>query len=209
MSCGGFGSVAAGHVTTPHRIISATRITPRSMPCSGWTAGFARLDAFVAAYDAARARVAALRDPSATVELATVHASKGREWETVVLIGFEADRIPNRRSLIDADDARPRARGGASPRLRRRHPRDSAAHPGLRSVAPIPFLAEMGYGHTRRPERLRRPAGDGLRACGGDGTDCVRRIAIVAHAERVPEILAGRSTSAPSRHCSGVPAAMR
>src|SRR5688572_7615603 len=30
----------------------------------GWTAGFARLDAFVAGYDAARARVAALRDPS-------------------------------------------------------------------------------------------------------------------------------------------------
>jgi ATP-dependent DNA helicase UvrD/PcrA len=70
----------------------------------GWTAGFARLDAFLAAYDAARTRVAALRDPSATVELATVHASKGREWETVMLIGFEVDRIPNRRSLIDADD---------------------------------------------------------------------------------------------------------
>ena len=33
-SCAGSGSVAAGHVTIPHRITSATRITPRSMPCS-------------------------------------------------------------------------------------------------------------------------------------------------------------------------------
>ena len=37
-------------------------------------------------------------------ELATVHGSKGREWETVVIVGFEADRMPNRRSLADADD---------------------------------------------------------------------------------------------------------
>jgi superfamily I DNA/RNA helicase len=71
----------------------------------GWTTAFARTDAFIAAYDSARARIAALRDPAARVELATVHASKGREWETVVLVGFEADRIPNRRSLVAADDA--------------------------------------------------------------------------------------------------------
>jgi superfamily I DNA/RNA helicase len=70
----------------------------------GWCTGFVTVDALVAAYDAARARITALRDPDAPVELATVHASKGREWETVVLIGFEADRIPNRRSLVDADD---------------------------------------------------------------------------------------------------------
>jgi superfamily I DNA/RNA helicase len=70
----------------------------------GWTTGFVTTDAFVAAYDAARARITALRDPAAPVELATVHGSKGREWETVVLLGFEADRIPNRRSLVDADD---------------------------------------------------------------------------------------------------------
>ena len=71
----------------------------------GWTTGFVTTDAFVAAYDAARARITALRDAAAPVELATVHGSKGREWETVVLLGFEADRIPNRRSLVDADDA--------------------------------------------------------------------------------------------------------
>jgi DNA helicase II / ATP-dependent DNA helicase PcrA len=70
----------------------------------GWATGFGTLAAFVTAYDAAGAGIAGLRDPSAPVELATVHASKGREWETVVLVGFEEDRIPNRRSLVDADD---------------------------------------------------------------------------------------------------------
>ncbi len=71
----------------------------------GWTTGFARTAAFVTAYDAVRERIGMLRDPDAPVELATVHASKGREWQTVVLLGFEEDRIPNRRSLLDADDA--------------------------------------------------------------------------------------------------------
>jgi DNA helicase II / ATP-dependent DNA helicase PcrA len=70
----------------------------------GWTTAFRTVDSFVQAYDAARARIAALRDPDAPVELATVHASKGREWETVVLLGFEEERIPNRRTLLDADD---------------------------------------------------------------------------------------------------------
>ena len=71
----------------------------------GWTTGFSRTAAFLNAYDDARARVAALRHPDAPVELATVHASKGREWHTVVLLGFEQDRIPNRRSLLDAENA--------------------------------------------------------------------------------------------------------
>ena len=70
----------------------------------GWTTGFRTVTSFIRAYDQARARIAALRDPDAPVELATVHASKGREWETVVLLGFEEDRIPNRRTLLDADD---------------------------------------------------------------------------------------------------------
>ena len=71
----------------------------------GWATAFVTVDSLIRAYDAARARIDALRDPDAPVELATVHASKGREWETVVLLGFEHDRIPNRRSLLDGDDA--------------------------------------------------------------------------------------------------------
>lgn len=111
----------------------------------GWTTGFATTDAFLAAYDAARARVAALRDPDAPVELGTVHASKGREWETVVLIGFEADRIPNRRSLVDAADpdrAVEEERRLAYVALTRATRQLILAFDPAR---PSPFLAEMGF----------------------------------------------------------------
>lgn len=121
----------------------------------GWTTGFATTDAFVAAYDAARARIAALRDPAAPVELATVHASKGREWETVVLIGFEADRIPNRRSLVDADDpgrAMEEERRLAYVALTRATRRLILAFDPAR---PSPFLAEMGFS-ARPPSTSRR-----------------------------------------------------
>jgi DNA helicase-2/ATP-dependent DNA helicase PcrA len=109
-----------------------------------WTVGFATADAFLAAFDGARARIAALRDPAAAVELATVHASKGREWETVVLVGFEADRIPNRRSLLDADDAEralEEERRLAYVALTRATRRLILA---VDPARPSPFLAEMG-----------------------------------------------------------------
>ena len=110
----------------------------------GWTAGFVTVESFVAAYDAARARIAGLRDPAALIELATVHASKGREWETVVLVGFEEDRIPNRRSLIDADDpnrALEEERRLAYVALTRATRELIVAFDPER---PSPFLAEMG-----------------------------------------------------------------
>ena len=112
---------------------------------AGWTAGFATTDAFVAAYDAARARIAALRDPDAAVELATAHGSKGREWQTVVLIGFEGDRMPNRRSLVDADDpdrAMEEERRLAYVALTRPTRQLILAFDPAR---PSPFLAEMGF----------------------------------------------------------------
>ncbi|MBA2633491.1 MAG: ATP-dependent helicase, partial [Chloroflexi bacterium] len=116
----------------------------------GWTTGFARVPAFVAAYDAARARVAALRDPSATVELATVHAAKGREWQTVILLGFEADRIPNRRALVDANDpdrALEEERRLAYVALTRATRQLVLAFDPSR---PSPFLAELGLGVRHR-----------------------------------------------------------
>jgi DNA helicase II / ATP-dependent DNA helicase PcrA len=69
---------------------------------TGWSAGFRSLGEFLDAMANARARLEALRDPHAPVELITVHAAKGREWETVVVIGFEEERFPNRRALLGA-----------------------------------------------------------------------------------------------------------
>lgn len=111
----------------------------------GWTTAFTTLDSLIAAYDAARSRIAGLRDPDARVELATVHAAKGCEWETVVLVGFEADRIPNRRSLADAPDpdrALEEERRLAYVALTRATRQLILAFDPAR---PSPFLAEIGY----------------------------------------------------------------
>jgi len=71
---------------------------------TGWAAGFRSVQSFLGAMDHARSRLEALRDPHAPVELITVHAAKGREWATVIVIGFEEERFPNRRALIGATD---------------------------------------------------------------------------------------------------------
>ncbi|HEX6128317.1 MAG TPA: ATP-dependent helicase [Candidatus Limnocylindria bacterium] len=70
----------------------------------GWSVGFRQLAAFLAAHDEALARLEALRRDDAPVELVTVHAAKGREWQTVVVLGMEEDRFPNRRALVEARD---------------------------------------------------------------------------------------------------------
>ena len=115
----------------------------------GWSTAFNDLGRFVAAYDDARRRIGSLRDPNAPVEVATVHGSKGREWETVVLIGFEADRMPNRRSVADADDperAVEEERRLAYVALTRATRELVLAFDPAR---PSPFLAEMGLGVRR------------------------------------------------------------
>jgi DNA helicase-2/ATP-dependent DNA helicase PcrA len=70
----------------------------------GWAAAFRSTAAFLGALERARARLVALRDPSAAIELVTVHGAKGREWELVVIVGFEEDCFPNRRALVGALD---------------------------------------------------------------------------------------------------------
>ena len=110
----------------------------------GWSVGFRRMDGFLAAHDAALARLEALRVPDARIELVTVHGAKGREWETVVVLGMEQERFPNRRSLADATDpgrALEEERRLAYVALTRATRRLVLAHDPAR---PSPFLAEMG-----------------------------------------------------------------
>jgi ATP-dependent exoDNAse (exonuclease V) beta subunit len=112
----------------------------------GWAVGFRRLDAFLAGHDAALARIEALRRPDAAVELVTVHAAKGREWQTVVVLGMEEDRFPNRRSLLEARDpdrALEEERRLAYVALTRATRRLVLAYDPRR---PSRFLGEMGLG---------------------------------------------------------------
>ncbi|HEX2765452.1 MAG TPA: ATP-dependent helicase [Candidatus Limnocylindria bacterium] len=154
------GAGAPGHAFTVLRHARAARGWNRGDPAAdgvaddehaaldillGWATAYRSVDAFVAAYDAARARMAALRDPDAPVELATVHASKGREWRTVVIVGFEEGRMPNARSIADASDpdrAMEEERRLAYVALTRATERLILAFDPTR---PSPFMAEMGF----------------------------------------------------------------
>jgi DNA helicase-2/ATP-dependent DNA helicase PcrA len=114
----------------------------------GWAAAFPTLDRFLAAGDQAAERLAALRDPEAPLELVTVHGAKGREWPTVMLIGFEEERFPNRRALMSAVDpqrALEEERRLAYVALTRATRRLVLAFDPER---PSRFLEEMGYSPT-------------------------------------------------------------
>jgi DNA helicase-2/ATP-dependent DNA helicase PcrA len=109
---------------------------------------FVRLDRFLAAGEEVIARLGRLRDPTAPIELVTVHGAKGREWPTVVVIGFEEDRFPNRRALIGATDP------GRAIEEERRLGYVALTRATRRLVLafdpsrPSRFLAEMGYSPT-------------------------------------------------------------
>jgi hypothetical protein len=121
----------------------------------GWAAAFVRLDRFLAAADEVVARMIALRDPTAPIELVTVHGAKGREWPTVIVIGFEEERFPNRRALLGAADphrALEEERRLGYVALTRATQRLVLAFDPSR---PSPFLEEMGYSPTSGATRAR------------------------------------------------------
>ncbi|MEO5985869.1 MAG: ATP-dependent helicase [Candidatus Limnocylindria bacterium] len=152
-------SPAAGHPFHVLRALRAQHGWDRSSPSGdllsddehagldtlmGWTVGFPTTTAFLAAFDTAIERLTALRVAGAPVELATVHGSKGREWETVVVVGFEDGRMPNARSISDRADphrALEEERRLAYVALTRATKRLILAFDPRR---PSPFLAEMG-----------------------------------------------------------------
>jgi superfamily I DNA/RNA helicase len=114
----------------------------------GWASAFARLDRFLAAGEEVLARLSRLRDPDAPIELVTVHGAKGREWPTVVVIGFEEERFPNGRALQGAADperALEEERRLGYVALTRATRRLVLAFDPAR---PSRFLEEMGYSPT-------------------------------------------------------------
>ena len=69
-----------------------------------WAVGFADLRSFSVAIDDARVRLAALRRDDALLTLATAHATKGLEFDHVIVVGMEAGRFPSGRTVAEAED---------------------------------------------------------------------------------------------------------
>jgi superfamily I DNA/RNA helicase len=69
-----------------------------------WAPPFVDVAAFVAAIEDARRRLADLRRDDARLTLATAHATKGLEFDHVVVLGMEAARFPSARAVDSARD---------------------------------------------------------------------------------------------------------
>ena len=70
----------------------------------GWAVGHADLAAFTSAIAETRAVLADLRRDDAPLTLATAHATKGLEFDHVIVLGMEAGRFPSARAVSQADD---------------------------------------------------------------------------------------------------------
>ena len=70
----------------------------------GWAARYPDAAAFAGAVRETRTRLATLRRDDAILSLATAHATKGLEFDHVVVIGMEDGRFPSARSVQDAAD---------------------------------------------------------------------------------------------------------
>jgi superfamily I DNA/RNA helicase len=69
-----------------------------------WAAGHRDLASLRAAIDEARRRLAELRRDDAPLTLATVHGTKGLEWDHVAVLGMETGRFPSRRAVDESTD---------------------------------------------------------------------------------------------------------
>jgi superfamily I DNA/RNA helicase len=70
----------------------------------GWAAPLARVQELTSAVADARTRLSQLRRDDAPFSLATAHATKGLEFDHVLVIGMEEGRFPSARSVQDAAD---------------------------------------------------------------------------------------------------------
>jgi DNA helicase-2/ATP-dependent DNA helicase PcrA len=69
-----------------------------------WAVRYPNVDTFIAAVRHARTRLAELRREDAALTLATAHATKGLEFDHVIVVGMEAGRFPSGRTVAEADD---------------------------------------------------------------------------------------------------------
>jgi superfamily I DNA/RNA helicase len=69
-----------------------------------WAVGHSTLADLTAAIRTAQARLADLRRDDAALTLATAHATKGLEFDHVVVVGMEAGRFPSGRTVAEAEE---------------------------------------------------------------------------------------------------------
>ena len=70
----------------------------------GWAVGMPDMAGLVTAIREMQARLAELRRDDAPLTLATAHATKGLEFDHVVVVGMEAGRFPSARAVTQAED---------------------------------------------------------------------------------------------------------
>ena len=89
----------------PRRETAAARTSARCCgTCSAGRPATRTPTAFAGAVRETRTRLATLRRDDAILSLATAHATKGLEFDHVVVIGMEEGRFPSARSVHDAAD---------------------------------------------------------------------------------------------------------
>jgi hypothetical protein len=70
----------------------------------GWAVGYRDLGTFTTAIRQTRAMLDELRRDDAPLTLATAHATKGLEFDHVIVLGMEVGRFPSARAVSQADD---------------------------------------------------------------------------------------------------------
>jgi len=95
------GRVRASMTTDPKATPAGRELATALL---AWAVGFDSLSDLVAAVLAARVRLAELRRDDASLTLATAHATKGLEFDHVVVVGMEAGRFPSGRTVAEAED---------------------------------------------------------------------------------------------------------
>ncbi len=72
----------------------------------GWATGYDDLPGLVVAIQGLQRRLELLRQDDAALTLATAHATKGLEFDHVLVIGMESGRFPSARAVSEAEDPR-------------------------------------------------------------------------------------------------------
>jgi superfamily I DNA/RNA helicase len=94
--------VALGRLRSDHSRDHATAEVATAL--LGWAVGHKDLNAFASAVRKTRTLLEALRSDDAPLTVATAHATKGLEFDHVVVVGMEVGRFPSARAVSEAED---------------------------------------------------------------------------------------------------------